>query len=415
MKRSFRSLAGVYRRQLAAVLLAAVMAMLLSVTISVAWAEPAKDVVDRGPAGAPYASGELLVALNPGIGEEKIKGWIRSARAEEKDRLPDVNAVLISFPEIKSKRAQQAREDALEKIRATLEENPYVESADYNYLFQFNYVPNDKLFKRQWGLRKAGYPKAWNRTLGSRAKVGVIDSGIAARHPDLKGNIAAQRDFVDGDRVANDRVGHGTHVSGIVAANTNNRRGVAGGCPGCRLLVAKVGDQRGVYASDAARGINWAVKRGARVVNLSFGAPGNPLILEGAVNRAWRKGAVVVAAAGNENTSRRSYPAAYRRVIAVAATTSEDRRARFSNYGRWVDVAAPGTNIFSTVPGGYQRYSGTSMASPSVAALAGLLASQGLDNKQIRGRIQGTARDLGRRGRDIYYGYGRIDAARAVR
>lgn len=404
-----------YRKQLVALSLAAVSALLLLVGAPVAWGAPPKAAVDRGSAGAPYAAGELLVALKPGVGEAGVKGLIRAAGAEKKESLPDIDALLISFPEIKDNRAQKARESALEQIRKKLEKSPNVESADYNYLLQFTYVPNDRLFKRQWGLRKPGYPMAWNKTLGRGVKVGVVDSGIAARHPDLRGKVAAQRDFVNGDGAADDRVGHGTHVSGIVAANTDNRRGVAGGCPDCRLLAAKVGDERGVYAADAARGINWTVNRGARVVNLSIGAPGNPLVLERAVNRAWRKGTVVVAAAGNESTSRPSYPAAYSRAIAVAATSGEDRRAKFSNYGRWVDVAAPGANIFSTVPGGYQRYSGTSMASPNTAALAGLLASQGLNKKQIRGRIQATAKDLGPAGRDPYYGYGRIDAARAVR
>lgn len=404
-----------YRKHIAALTLAAVSALALLAAVPVAWGETSKAAVDKGPAGAPYAAGELLVSLEPGAGGEEVKGLIQATNAEKKDTLTDVDTVLISFPEIKNNRAQQAREEALEQIRKELEENPAVESADYNYLLQFDYVPNDRLFKRQWGLKKPGYPAAWNKTLGRGVKVGVVDSGITARHPDLRGKIAAQRDFVNGDSAADDQVGHGTHVSGIVAANTDNRRGVAGGCPSCRLLVAKVGDRRGVYASDAARGINWSVNRGARVVNLSFGSSGNTLAIERAVNRAWRRGAVVVAAAGNEDTSRRSYPAAYGRAIAVAATTGGDRRAGFSNYGRWVDVAAPGTNIFSTVPGGYRRYSGTSMASPNAAALAGLLASQGLNKKQIRGRMQGTARDLGRRGRDIYYGHGRIDAGRAVR
>lgn len=402
------------RRRFVTLALATVVALLL-VGASVARGEPPKAATDRGPAGASYASGELLVALKGGAGKERVERLIRSVNAEKKDSLTDVNTVLISFPAIQNNRAQQAREDALEQIRRELEKYPAVESADYNYLLRFDYVPNDRLFKRQWGLKRPGYPAAWNKTRGKGIKVGVVDSGISARHPDLRGKVAAQRDLVDGDGVAEDRVGHGTHISGIVAANTDNRRGVAGGCPACRLLVAKVGDERGVYASDAARGINWTVNGGARVVNLSFGSPGSSLALERAVNRAWRRGAVVVAAAGNESTSRRSYPAAYSRAIAVAATTSDDRRAGFSNYGRWVDVAAPGANILSTVPDGYRRYSGTSMASPNAAALAGLLGSQGLNKKQIQGRMLGTARDLGPNGRDPYYGYGRINAAEAVR
>jgi thermitase len=133
-----------------------------------------------------------------------------------------------------------------------------------------------------------------------------------------------------------------------------------------------------------------------------------------AVDYATSKGAVVVAAAGNGNTSDRAYPAAYPNAIAVAATNQDDRRASFSNYGDWVDVAAPGVSILSTVPSGYASWSGTSMAAPHVSALAGLLAAEGYDGAAIRTRILNTAVDLGANGDDPYYGAGRISASRAL-
>lgn len=374
-----------------------------------------EKAIDKGPAGAPYAAGELLVALKADAQSKKVEALLRQVGGKEEKSLPDVNAVLISLPEVKNVRAQQAREAALERIRQKLGANPNVEAADYNYLRQPNYVPNDRLFGQQWGMKRPRFPAAWNTADGRGVRVGVVDSGIDAGHPDIRGKVFAQRDFVNGDGRAEDRVGHGTHVSGIIAARTNNRRGVAGGCPRCTLVVAKVFDQNGAYDSDVARGINWSVNRRVEVVNLSLGGTGSSAVLKRAVDRAWSKGAVVVAAAGNESTSRPSYPAAYGRAIAVSATTGSDRRARFSNYGNWVDVAAPGVKIASTVPGGYANYSGTSMAAPHVSALAGLLAGQGFSKQKIRGRIQGTAVDLGPRGRDPYYGHGRINAFRAVR
>lgn len=375
-----------------------------------------ETLVDRDPAGAPYRSGELLVALDAGVDAGKPEEIARAAGATVEDTFPDLDAVLISFPGIRSERAQEAREKALEKARESLEKNPLVESADYNYLRRLYFVPNDPLFKQQWGLRKPGYPGAWNRAQGERVKVGIVDSGIASRHPDLRWKIDGQADFVNKDRRADDRVGHGTHVAGIIAARTDNRTGIAGGCPRCRLLVAKSVGANGGYDSDIARGITWAAKRGARVINLSLGGPGNSAVLKRAVNRALKRGVVVVSAVGNENTSRKSYPAAYRGVIGVAATTAADKRARFSNFGGWVDVAAPGTRILSTYPGGrYRRFSGTSMASPHVAALAGLLAGQGLSKEQIRYRILSTAKDLGRKGRDPYFGAGRIRPDLAVK
>ena len=145
-----------------------------------------------------------------------------------------------------------------------------------------------------------------------------------------------------------------------------------------------------------------------------MGARADSRILKHAVNYAWEHDAVVVAAAGNDNTSKPSYPAAYKNVISVAATNQADKKAYFSNFGK-IDVAAPGVEILSTVPGGGYAYEqGTSMASPHVAALAGLLASQGRSALEIRNRIQRTAYDLGAEGKDKYFGWGRIDASRAV-
>ena len=153
----------------------------------------------------------------------------------------------------------------------------------------------------------------------------------------------------------------------------------------------------------------------AKVVNLSLGSSAHSGTVKDAVDYAKANGAVVVAAAGNGHTSTREYPAAYAGVIAVAATRKDDRRASFSNYGSWVDVAAPGVGILSTIPGGYYSFSGTSVATPHVSALAALLASQDLDPAGIRKRIFNTAVDLGAAGRDPYFGHGRIDAGLAVR
>ncbi|QIN80177.1 S8 family serine peptidase [Rubrobacter marinus] len=186
--------------------------------------------------------------------------------------------------------------------------------------------------------------------------------------------------------------------------------------PDCELLVAKaLTSEEGGFDSDIAEGIIWSADNGAKVINLSFGGPEPARILKQAIGYAHRKGAVVVAAAGNAGERDREYPAAYSRTIAVAATDERDRRAPFSSSGRYVDVAAPGVDVLSTVPGGYASYSGTSMAAPHVAALAGLLAGEGQSKREIRRSILSTAQDLGPRGRDQEFGAGRIDASRAVR
>lgn len=244
----------------------------------------------------------------------------------------------------------------------------------------------------------------------------MVDTGIVANHPDINGKVIAQEDMVEDDGVAeDDSFGHGTHVAGTIAALTNNRKGVAAVCPSCKLLVAKSGDSStGFYDSDLVEGIYWSVENDAQVINLSLGGPGNSLTLKLAIDRASQQGVVVVAAAGNQNTGTPHHPSGYESVISVAATNQDDRKAPFSNYGK-VDVAAPGVKILSTVPGGgYSAWAGTSMASPHVAALAGLLAAQGLPASEIRGRIEATAVDLGPPGKDEYYGWGRINANRAV-
>ena len=297
---------------------------------------------------------------------------------------------------------------------------------------------DDPRFDEQWGLKVTGAPEAWSKSRGTGTVIAILDSGIDASHPDLKAKIVAQRDFVSGDASAEDDSGHGTKVAGVAAATTNNGKGVAGMCPGCRLLVAKVSKNGSQSDGDVIKGINWATNKGAKVINISLGNPCYNPELNEAVTRAWRMGVVVVAASGNHANEALDvgtkchdqsgtvenptwYPAAYDRVIAVGATTKptaerpEEKRLSYSGYGSWLDVVAPGQGILTTQDGGGYGYaSGTSFAAPHVAGLAGLLASQGLNNAQIRAQIEQTAYDMGPPNRDEFYGYGRIDAAAAV-
>lgn len=372
---------------------------------------------DEDQQGAPYAAGELLVTYEPGASGRRIDEIVEwsAARVEGKVSVP--NAQLLSFPAVKREQRGHLREEKLRRAREALQRVPGVRHVDYNYLRLPYYAANDPAFVDgfQWDLPRIGAPAAWNRTVGVGSRIAIVDTGIDGDHPDLDGKIVAQRDMVDNDVVAeDDRAGHGTHVAGTVGAETNNGAGVAAVCPACKLLVAKSGDSRVLYDSDIVQGIYWSVNNRAKAINLSLGSQGNSRILEHAVNYAWGHGVVVVAAAGNENTGRPSYPAAYRNVISVSATDLQNRRARFSNYGK-IDVAAPGVRILSTVPGGgYDIKAGTSMASPHVAALAGLLAAQGRSAPEIRRRIQSTATDLGAEGKDRLFGWGLINANRAV-
>jgi thermitase len=378
--------------------------------------EPAAQPgVDNDPEGAPYVAGELLVAYEPGTSEEAEETVVRRSGARTLENLPG-EVRLVSFPAIRREASEAVRERALARALAYLGHKAAVEAVDYNYLREPYFIPNDPMLANQWGLISASFGGAWNDAKGGRAKVAIVDSGAYSNHPDI-GRIIAQRDFVEDDAVADDDNGHGTHVTGIAGALTDNGKGVAGGCFDCELLIAKVMGRIG-FTTDSriVKGINWSANHGADVVNLSLGGSGDSSVLRTAVDRAYGRGALVVAAAGNEGTNEPQYPAAYSKVIAVSATTADGRLARYSSRGDWVDLAAPGTDILSTSnSGGYDRMSGTSMSAPFVSGLAGLLASRGMSADSIRQSMQTTAKDLGPAGDDPQFGHGRIDADNAVR
>jgi thermitase len=390
-------------------------ALLLTLATEASGESVAQPGVDDDPKGAPYVTGELLVSYESGTSEETEKTVLRRSGAQTLDDLPG-EVRLVSFPQIRSEASEAAREQALARELKDLDDRANVEAADYNYVREPYFVPNDPKFGKQWGLSRTSLPGAWNSTKGRGAKIAIVDSGVDESHPDI-GKIAAQRDFVRDDEAANDIYGHGTRITGIAGALTDNGKGMAGACPECQLLIAKVMDAQG-RATDSRiiEGIDWSMKHGADVVNLSLGGSAMSSVLRKAVNRASASGAVVVAAAGNTGTTRRQYPAAYPKAIAVSATDRSGGLAYFSSHGDWVDLAAPGTNILSTSASGrYSEQSGTSMSAPFVSGLAGLLASQGMPANSIRQRMQATAKDLGPAGDDPRFGYGRINADRAVR
>jgi len=397
--------------------------MAAAIALLLVWLSPdARGVtstqrVDVSRQGDLYAAGELLVTYEPDISEQHVDRVVDEANARVAERIAASDVQLLSFPEVKHEQTVNVRKEKLRHAKETLARDPGVKYVDYNYLRRPEFVPNDPAYvdDRQWNLDKIGAPDAWDETVGRGVRVAVVDAGIAGHHPDLESKIVDQRDVVDNDDVAQDgAAGHGTHVAGTIGAVTDNGVGVAAVCPSCRLLVAKSGSARVLFDTDIVQGIYWSVDNRAKAINLSLGARADSRILKHAVNYAWAHNVVVVAAAGNENSSEPNYPAGYKNVISVAATNQADKKATFSNFGK-IDVAAPGVDIYSTVPGGDYGYKqGTSMASPHVAALAGLLASQGRSALEIRNRIQRTAVDLGAEGKDKYYGWGRIDADRAV-
>jgi thermitase len=268
--------------------------------------------------------------------------------------------------------------------------------------------------------------EAWGITKGDGIKVAVLDTGVASDNADISPKVVARANFSTA-ATGEDNYGHGTHVAGIIAA-TRDTIGVSGVCPGCSILDGKVMNDSGSGSTSAiANGINWAVENGAKVINMSLGQRVSSQTLETAINNAWNRGVVIVAAAGNAGTPDQFYPAAYPNVIAVAATDNNDAKASFSTYGQWVDVAAPGVAIYSTFPKhpfaigrqsgrsmGYDIASGTSMASPLVAGVAALAWSSpaGTANTSVRANVESTADKIAGTGTD--WAHGRVNACRAV-
>src|SRR3989344_5290599 len=313
---------------------------------------------------------------------------------------------------------QVPKNRALEFV-ANLSKSPLVEYAEKDELAFTQEIPNDPYYPNQWGLNKIKAPGGWDVSHGSgTVKIAIADTGIDGTHPDLGAKIAAAVDCTRSCAAVSstDGNGHGTHVAGIASAVTGNGQGVAGVGYNSNLYSVQVLDSGGSdYYSWIANGIIWATNNGADVINLSLGGTSSSSTLRNAVEYAWNRGVVVVAAAGNRNSSGALYPAYYQQAIAVGATTSTDTKASFSSYGSWVDVASPGLDIFSTFPGGRYIYmSGTSMSTPFVSGLAGLLFGfhPGWSNLQVRNQIEGTTDKIS--GTGTYWKYGRINPCKAL-
>jgi parallel beta-helix repeat protein len=288
-----------------------------------------------------------------------------------------------------------------------------------NMRYEIDTVPNDPDWPRQWGLHKIEADWAWNTTVGDPTiLVAVVDTGIDWYHPDLTANyVALGYDWVNNDPDPMDDNGHGSHVAGVIAAAINNNVGIAG-LAQVRIMAEKALDESGSgRSSELANAIVHAVHQGANIISCSWGTYAESTVLHEAVRYAYEHGVLVVAAAGNDATSVKHYPAAYDEVVAVAATDELDNPASFTNYGDWVKVAAPGVHIYSTVlDGTYAYMSGTSMSTPHVSGVAALIWSRFPDmtRDQVWAQLQRSSDDLGESGFDVYYGYGRVDARKAV-
>lgn len=380
------------------------------------------------------------------VGQIIVKFKSGTTRAQQEEHLKQYNASIIkpidgiNYTVIKVTSGQE--NETIEKMK----NDPFIEKALPDYTSHATFVPNDENYDLQYMFKNIGQPvnnipgtpgadinvePAWDVTKGAGIKVAVLDSGIDLNHPDLAGKIVAQKAFVSSaiDPDISDKNGHGTHVAGIIAANTDNSIGVAGTCPECQLIIGKVVTNDGTgnatgATSDIVTGITWATDQGAKVINLSLRSTSpqtQPLYQEG-IDYAMSRGVVVVAASGNDGSGTTTWPAGNNGVISVSATDNNDKLASYSNYGAYVKVAAPGTLIASTFPTtpnakkllNYGYSSGTSMSSPIVAGVAALVWSSqyGTSNTAVINRIYDTADKI--EGTGSRWSEGRINAGNAV-
>ncbi len=300
-----------------------------------------------------------------------------------------------------------------------------VEGVEENVWFSLFGQPNDPLYQFQWNFKQVNAEKAWKTSTGKDVVVAVIDTGVAAeddpnrnikKAKDLYGTaIVAGYDFVDDDAFAWDGHGHGTHVAGTIAQTTNNKYGVAGLAYNAKIMPLRVLNSRGFgQVSDIADSIRFSADNGAQVINMSLGGPLPSLVMKKSIDHAHKKGVTIVAAAGNGGKRAKSYPAAYNHVIAVAATQFDRSTTFYSQWGDYVDIAAPGGNtridqngdgrpdgvMQETLKNGntnehdFALYMGTSMASPHVAAAAALVIAQGVTHPdKVEKVLQETASD----------------------
>lgn len=351
----------------------------------------------------------------------------------------------------------------LEDLRAVYEQSPLVEAVEYNYLrptLADPVVPNDPMYPEQWSLPLMELPQAWAIEKGDRnVVIAIIDSGIDYRHDDLAPkawinpgeipdngldddgngyvddvygwdftdapNLQAEGDYLEGDNEPIDESGHGTHVAGIAGAMPDNGIGIAGVAWECPLMAIRAGLSLGgssrLQDDDSAAAIVYTVDNGANVINMSWGSERRSFVIQDAIDYAHTRGAVLVAAAGNSQKPTAIFPAAYRKVIAVASTEQNQQRFYQSNFGASIDIGAPGNVILSTqINNQYRLLTGTSMASPHVAGVAALLLAKrpALTHEEVRHILISTADPVYQEDSEVlderFVGAGTVNARRAL-
>jgi thermitase len=380
--------------------------------------------------GHDVVADRIIVGFRPGVSDAEKAAVHRQVAAAQ----GGVSPIPLKRVNTNAQYVDVSGAPSLDAAIRAYRADPRVAYAEPDGILRTADMPNDPLFGYQYGMTKIQAPAAWSLTPGAaNVKIAILDCGIYKAHPDLAGKVIDEKDFTSNPfgSGTDDRCNHGTHVAGIASADTNNGIGVAGVGDRTALMNGKVlleqydsfgnligGEGDYLWVAD---GIRWAADRGANVINMSLGGPDVcSSTMQEAIDYAWARNVVVVAAAGNYGVNAPFEPADCTHVVAVASTDATDAKSDFSNYGTWVSVAAPGSDILSSVNpnlnGGneYAYFSGTSMATPAVAGLVGLLwsTSWGTSAQSVINRLEATADAIP--GTGTNWQYGLINAAAAV-
>ncbi len=379
---------------------------------------------------------EMVIRFSRELSEADIKKFLSDSNISIKKYIAALNYHVLSLPD------GMTYYEALSLFKS----KQMLYQAEPNYIIPIKAIPDDPYFPMQWGLNNSGIsglvdadidaPGAWDITSGSSGVIiAVVDTGVDYTHEDLADNIwhnpheiqgnnidddengfvddvigwdfvdrtsgNPDEDYQEPDNDPLDRHGHGTHVAGIIAALGNNGKGITGVAYNSRIMPLRAAymDESGeglLESVDAAQAIIYAAHNGAKVINISWGDYAESNLIKDAISIALNRGAIICASAGNDNVESPIFPAATDNpaIIAVGATDNYDNRATFSNYGKWVDISAPGKDIYSLKPGNTYGYlSGTSMAVPHVSAVAGLVLSAfpGITPLEVKARIMNSA------------------------
>jgi thermitase len=353
-----------------------------------------------------YARGRLLVVARAGATPAQVDAVARSLGAKSR-RVGSTGVFIVDLP-------AGASEVAVQQVLAR---NPHLKTAELDRRVSPTYVANDPYVGSAWHLGKIGAPTAWDTAEGSGVVIAVLDSGVDASHPDLSANIVAGWNLYDNNSNTADTNGHGTTVAGAAAAATNNGAGVAGVAGRAKIMPVRIAEPGGMaYWSTIAQGVSYASDKGARVASISYDGLTQSSAVQSAAQYMKDRGGLVVVAAGNSGTNT-GHPVTTA-MIPVSATDSNDQVTSWSSYGSYVAMSAPGNYIWTTTKGGgYAQGIGTSFATPVVAGTiaAMMSANPGLSGAKVESLLFASATDLGAAGRDIYYGYGRVNAAAAVK